>query len=202
MQEILGIFGGTFDPPHLGHLTLAAKAFDELKLTRLLWVLTPHAPHKLNRQISAPHHRLEMLTRAIQGVPGFEISTVEMDRPGPHFTLDTIKLLQAQYPDARLVLLMGSDLLPGFPKWKGSRELIRALYRIGVMRRPGHEIDLSSLAQTHPNLAARLVLFDNPALEISSSSIRQRITSSEAYCYHLPTSVCDYIQQNQPYSRY
>ncbi len=201
MQEILGIFGGTFDPPHLGHLTLAAKAFKELQLTRLLWVPTPRAPHKLNHRISAPHHRIEMLKRTIENNPGFEISTIEIDRPGPTFTLDTINLLQVQFPGARLVLLMGSDLLPGLPYWKGSHALINSVDRIGVMHRPGHKIDLITLDQTLPGLAAKLLFFDNSPLEISSTSIRQRITSSGDYCYHLPTSVCDYIQKNQPYSQ-
>jgi len=107
MSEIIGIFGGTFDPPHLGHLILAAEAQSQLQLSRVLWMLTPQPPHKSERSITPLKHRLEMLRRAIFETPGFEISTVEVDRPGPHYTIDSLTLLQRKYPDGKLVLLLG-----------------------------------------------------------------------------------------------
>src|SRR5512147_2567788 len=99
-HERIGLFGGTFDPPHLGHLILAAEARDQLALTRLLWVLTPTPPHKLHQEITPLEHRLEMIRLAIAGSPEFELSRIEIDRPGPHYTLDTLGLIRAANPDA------------------------------------------------------------------------------------------------------
>lgn len=199
MPEYLGIFGGTFDPPHLGHLILAAEALSQLQLTRVLWVLTPQPPHKPERPITAMEHRLEMLKRAVGTTPGFELSTVEIDRPGPHYTLDTIDLLQAQYPLARLVLLVGGDSLHDLPTWNRPKELIWALHSFGVMRRPDDAIDLKALESQLPGISAKVRFFETPQLEISSSTIRQRIQTGGHFRFFLPASVYDYIQKNNLY---
>ena len=199
MSETLGIFGGTFDPPHLGHLILAAEALNQLQLTRVLWVLTPEPPHKPERAITPLPHRLEMLKRAISSAPGFELSTIEIDRPGPHYSIDTLDLLQSKSPTARLALLIGGDSLRDLPAWSHPDELITAVYAFGVMRRPGDEIDLEALERSLPGLSAKVRFVDAPQLEISSSTIRQRIASGGHFRYYLPTSVYDYIQQNNLY---
>ena len=117
MPETIGIFGGTFDPPHLGHLILAAEALYQLQLNRLLWVLTPEPPHKPGRPIAPLPHRLEMLQRAIAQTPGFELSSIEIDRPGPHYTIDTLEILRIQFPAADFALLIGGDSLRDLPGW-------------------------------------------------------------------------------------
>jgi nicotinate-nucleotide adenylyltransferase len=199
MAESIGVFGGTFDPPHLGHLILAAEALSQLQLTRVLWVLTPQPPHKDERPITALHHRLEMLKRAVGTAPGFEFSTIEIDRPGPHYTLDTIDLLQAKFPSGRLVLLIGGDSLRDLPGWSRPDELLTALNAFGVMRRPGDKIDLQSLEQALPGISAKVRFVDAPQLEISSSSIRQRVANGGHFRYYLPSEVYDYIVQNNLY---
>jgi nicotinate-nucleotide adenylyltransferase len=199
MREMLGIFGGTFDPPHLGHLILAAEALNQLKLDRVLWVLTPQPPHKPDRPITSLDHRLEMLKRAIGTTPRFEISTIEIDRPGPHYTLDTLDLLQTKYPSARLILLIGGDSLRDLPTWNRPNELIYALDAFGVMRRPGDAIDLKMLENQLPGLSTRLRFFETPQLEISSSVIRQRIKDDGHFRFYLPSGVYDYIQKNNIY---
>jgi len=199
MAESIGIFGGTFDPPHLGHLILAAEGLNQLHLNRVLWVLTPQPPHKPDRPITPLPHRLEMLKRAIGSGPGFELSTLEIDRPGPHYTLETLDLLQTRSPAARLVLLIGGDSLRDLPAWNRPDELITAVNAFGVMRRPGDEIDLQALEKKLPGLGAKVRFVDAPQLEISSSSIRQRIASGGHYRYYLPSAVYDYIQQNGLY---
>jgi nicotinate-nucleotide adenylyltransferase len=199
MAETLGIFGGTFDPPHLGHLILAAEALSQLQLTRLLWVLTPQSPLKLGQELTALPHRLEMLKRAISATPGFELSTIEFERPGPHYTIDTLHLLQEKYPAAQLVLLVGGDSLHDLPAWGRPQEIIAILSAFGVMRRPNDKIDLERLEQFFPGLSAKLRFVDAPQLEISASTIRQRIASGGHFRYYLPASVYDYIQQNQLY---
>jgi nicotinate-nucleotide adenylyltransferase len=195
MAESIGIFGGTFDPPHLGHLILAAEALSQLQLTRVLWVLTPQPPHKPERPITSFPHRLEMLKRTIGTAPGFELSTIEIDRPGPHYTIDTIDLLQARFPSARLVLLIGGDSLRDLPAWNRPDELITAVNALGIMRRPGDEIDLQTLEGSLPGLSAKVRFVNAPLLEISSSSIRQRIASGGHFRYYLSSAVYDYIQQ-------
>jgi len=197
--ETIGVFGGTFDPPHLGHLILAAEALDQLQLTRVLWVLTPLPHHKLEHPITAQHHRLEMLKHAIKAIPGFELSTIELDRARPHFSFDTIKLLQARHPTAHLVQLIGSDQLIKLPDWKYSDDLVKATYAIGVMRRPGSGIDLAALENKLPGLVSKLWFFETPQIGISSSFIRQRIASAGHYRFFLPAGVYDYIQQNKLY---
>lgn len=199
MPQLIGIFGGTFDPPHLGHLILAAEAQAQLKLERVLWVLTPQPPHKPERPITLLEHRLEMLRRAISDSPGFELSTVEIDRPGPHYTIDTLNLLQEKYPTGKLVLLIGGDSLRDLPGWSRPREIIAAVYAFGVMRRPGDNIELDALERVFPRIRDKLLFIDAPQFDISSSSLRQRIADGGHHRYYLHTQVYDYIQQNHLY---
>lgn len=199
MTELLGVFGGTFDPPHVGHLILAGEALHQLQLSRVLWVLTPQPPHKPDQPITPLYHRIEMLKRAIGSAPGFEFSNVEIERPGPHYSLDTIDLLQMRHPKSPLVMLIGGDSLRDLPSWHQPEELVTAVYAFGVMRRPGSEILLGDLYETLPALQAKVRFFDTPELEISSSTIRERVATGGHYRYYLPPGVYDYIQQNRLY---
>jgi nicotinate-nucleotide adenylyltransferase len=199
MAETIGIFGGTFDPPHLGHLILAAEALQQLDLTRVLWVLTPEPPHKPDQDITALRHRLEMLRRAIADTPAFELSTIEIDRPGPHYTIDTLDMLQERHPSARLLLLIGGDSLRDLPGWSRPQEIVAAVQAFGVMRRPGDSIELDSLERVLPGIRAKVRFVEAPQLEIASSTIRQRIATGGHYRFYLPVSVYDYIQQNNLY---
>ena len=199
MAESIGVFGGTFDPPHLGHLILAAEALNQLKLSKVLWVLTPQPPHKPDRPITPLHMRLEMLKRALENAPEFEISTVEIDRPGPHYMLDTLDLLQFRQPLTRFVLLIGGDSLQNLPTWHRPDELVAAAYAFGVMRRPGDVIDTESLEKTLPGLKNKIRFIDTPQLEISSSSIRERIASGGHYRFYLPAEVYEVIRKNLLY---
>jgi len=199
MPENIGIFGGTFDPPHLGHLILAAEALAQLQLSRVLWVLTPQPPHKPDRPITALAHRLEMLRSSLADTPSFELSTVEIDRPGPHYTIDTLNLLQQKYPDAKLCLLVGGDSLRDLPAWYRAAEIFAAVHAFGVMRRPADSLELSALEQAFPGLNSKLRFVEAPQLEISSSTIRQRIAAGGHYRYYLHPQVYDYLQRNHLY---
>ena len=174
MPPLIGIFGGTFDPPHIGHLILASEARAQLGLERLLWVLTPDPPHKQGLPITPLEHRLAMLRLALQDAPGFEVSFVEIDRPGPHYALDTVNLLARQFPDAGLVYLMGGDSLRDLPTWHRPLDLLAALQFIGVMRRPDDSIDLPRLERTIPGLTAKVHFVDAPLLDIAAHEIRLR----------------------------
>ena len=123
MPNRIGLFGGTFDPPHLGHLILASEAQSQLELTRLLWILTPEPPHKHDQLITSVEHRLAMVNLAIADNPSFELSRIELDRPGPHYTLDTIKLVAEQNPNAEIVPIIGGDSLRNLPTWHDLKDL-------------------------------------------------------------------------------
>jgi nicotinate-nucleotide adenylyltransferase len=200
MQSI-GIFGGTFDPPHLGHLILAAEARAQLGLERLLWVLTPDPPHKQGQSIAPLEQRLEMVRLAIGEDAQFEISDVELNRPGPHYALDTVQLLSAQNPAAKLVYLMGGDSLRDLPTWHRPAEFVAACDLIGVMRRPGAEIDQASLEKSLPGLGAKVRFVEAPLLDIAARDIRRRIAEGRPFRYFLPERVYEYILRNSLYQK-
>lgn len=201
MKQRIGIFGGTFDPPHLGHLILASEARVQLMLTRLLWVLTPVPPHKLDRPISSLDDRLAMVKLALKDEPDFELSTIEIERKGPHYTLDTLHLLAEQSPRAELVFLIGGDSLHDLPTWHRPADLVAACHQIGVMRRPGDSIDLSVLEKQIPGITAKVKFIDAPLLEIASHEIRRRASKGLPFRYYLLPPVYDYIIQNSLYKK-
>ncbi|HPC07169.1 MAG TPA: nicotinate-nucleotide adenylyltransferase [Anaerolineaceae bacterium] len=181
----IGVFGGTFDPPHLGHMILAMEAYSQLKLDHLLWVLTPDPPHKRGQEISPIRQRLALSQAALRSEPLFELSRVEIDRPGPHFVSDTMHILNGQYPDDELIYLIGGDSLHDLPNWDRPREFILACHALGVMRRPDDEVNLPWLEEQLPGLTPKLRFIDVPLLEISSKQIRQRISDGMPYRYYL-----------------
>ncbi len=195
----LGLFGGTFDPPHLGHLILASEAFTQLRLDRLLWVLTPVPPQKRGQVITPLEHRLAMLELAIAGNPSFELSRVELERPGPHYTRDTVKRIQADIPSADVILLIGGDSLRDLPTWHRAVDLVAACREIGVMRRPGDSADLSALERSLPGIRPKVRFVDAPLLEIASSEIRRRAAAGESFRYYVPPAVHEYILQHNLY---
>ncbi len=193
MRPRLGIFGGTFDPPHLGHLILAAEAQAQLGLEKVLFVLTPQPPHKLDKQISALQDRLDLLKAAIRGQGIFELSTVEIDRPGPHYTVDTLAQLAELYPQHEFVYLIGADSLEHLPGWRRPAELLAACAALGVMLRPGAQPDLAALEAALPGISAKLELVDAPLLEISSSQIRRRVREGGHFRFYVPGAVYELI---------
>jgi nicotinate-nucleotide adenylyltransferase len=199
MPLLIGLFGGTFDPPHIGHLILAAETHAQLGLDQLLWVLTPDPPHKQGQPITPLEHRLAMVELAISDNHRFELCTVEIDRPGPHFALETVKILAEQNPAAKLVYVMGGDSLRDLPSWHRPTDLLAALHFIGVMRRPGDSIDLPALDKIIPGLAGKVRYVDAPLLDIAAHEIRQRVANGRPFRYFLPPAVFDYILEHNLY---
>ena len=195
----LGVFGGTFDPPHLGHLILAAEAQTQLGLGKVLFVLTADPPHKRGRQLTFVGDRLAMVEAAIKGQDIFELSRVEIDRPGPHFASDTMKLLAKEYLGKGLVYLIGGDSLRDLPEWNHPQDFVAACAAIGVMRRPRTRIDLDDLERALPGLSAKLEFVDAPLLEISSSEIRERVGRGGHFRFYLPGSVYEIIRKKNLY---
>lgn len=195
----IGIFGGTFDPPHLGHLILAGEAFAQLQLDQLLWVLTPDPPHKQDRTITPCGQRIALVQAALEDSPAFELSRVEIDRPGPHYALETVRILAAQNPGADLFYLIGEDSLRDLPTWRQPQQFVAALAGLGVMRRPGGSADLDAVEQALPGIRAKVYWVDAPLLEISSHQIRQRVAEGRPYRYFVPPAVAKGIEAMRLY---
>ncbi|MEW6403076.1 MAG: nicotinate-nucleotide adenylyltransferase [Chloroflexota bacterium] len=198
-RQRIGLFGGTFDPPHLAHLLLASEAAYQFDLSRVLWVLTPNPPHKDNDPITALEHRLALIHLTIADNPIFELSRLELDRPGPHFSVDTVKLLAAQDPNADITLLIGGDSLHDFPTWRSPSDLVTAVHQIGVMHRPGDSVDLPALEEHIPGLTEKVRFVDTLLQDISSTEIRRRIRNGEPYRYYVLPSVYEYIVEHRLY---
>lgn len=199
--ERLGVFGGTFDPPHIGHLILAEEALNQLQLDRILWLLTPDPPHKSGREISDLNHRIEMLKLALADAARFELSYLDIHRPAPHYAADTMQLLRAQYPHNQWVYLMGGDSLTDLPTWMTPLEFVQACDEIGVMLRPGRSVELDNLEEVLPGLKAKVRFIQAPLLEISSSLLREKMAQGAAYRYYLLPPVHDYIKRHQLYHK-
>ncbi len=197
--ERLGIFGGSFDPPHIGHLILASEALDQLGLSKVLWVLTPDPPHKRGQALTPLALRLEMVRAAIEDNPAFELSRVEIDRPGPHFAYETVRLLARQHPDAELVYLIGGDSLRDLPAWRDPQALLAEVASLGVLRRPRARINLDRLETQIPGLSAKVEFIDAPQLEISSSQVRRRAAEGGPFRYYLPERVYRIICEHHLY---
>lgn len=195
----IGIFGGTFDPPHIGHLILAGEALAQFQLHRLLWALTPDPPHKLENPITPLAHRLPMLQAMIRHNPAFELSRVEIDRPGPHYTVDTVHLIRDQHPDADLYLLIGGDSLRDLPSWRLPLDLVSAVSKIGVMRRPGDFTDLAPIEAQISGITAKIQFIDALLQPVSSSELRRRISRGEMYRYYVTPDVYEYIETHHLY---
>lgn len=200
MGERIGVFGGTFDPPHLGHLILASEALDQLRLDRLLWVLTSVPPHKLAVPLTPLEHRLAMLQLAIADEPAFQISRVDIDRPGPHYSADTLRLLAGENPGATLVFLIGGDSLHDLLTWHEPERLVAECDELGIMRRPGARIDMQNLERQIPGIAAKTRFMDAPLLEIASHEIRKRASEGRPFRYYVPAAVYEYIVAQRLYS--
>ncbi len=199
MVQKIGVFGGTFDPPHLAHLVLASEACSQFSLDRLLWVLTPLPPHKRGQRITETPHRLEMVRMAIMHDPHFELSTVELDRPGPQYAVDTVREIQQANPGAELTYLFGEDSLRDILTWHDPGIFISFCQFLGVMRRPGVQVDLEDLENHLPGLREKIRWLDCPYLEIASHDIRERIGEGRPFRYFLPENVFEYIVDNHLY---
>lgn len=197
MQRV-GILGGTFDPPHIGHLILGEYTAEALELDCLLFVPAADPPHKQSQRKTAVHHRLAMVKLALADNPRFQLSRVDVDRDGPHYSVDMVRIIQRQHPGAEMYFVMGGDSLRDLPKWYQPEVLI-GLCRLAVMRRPGDHVTPEMHAALLPTLAERVVMIDAPVLEISSTQITQRIHDDQSVRYVVPDVVRAYIHDNELY---
>ncbi len=199
MEGLTGVLGGTFDPPHYGHLALAESAQTTLGLAQVLWVVTALPPHKAGVAHTRLELRVEMVAAAIDGIEGFSVSRADIDRPPPHYAVDTLRWLAARRPGARFAYLIGSDSLRDLPTWHTPRELLQACEVLGVLLRPGVVLDLKALEEQIPGLRSKVRLFDAPVLPASGAEIRRRVRQGEAYDQLLPAGVAQIIRRERLY---
>ncbi len=197
---MIGVFGGTFDPPHIGHLILADEARAALDLERVLWVVTGVPPHKPRPPQAPLEDRLEMVTAVIAGEDGFEISRADVDRPPPHYALGTLTWLQERWTGHSFAYLMGSDSLADLPRWHRPAEFLAACAALGVMVRPGSAWDLRALERELPGLEAKCRFFEAPQVGISARDIRRRVAEGAPYRYLVPRAVTEVIREKGLYS--
>ena len=199
-MERIGIYGGTFNPPHLGHIQAAKAAVQALGLSKLLLIPDNIAPHKVLPPGSpAPEQRLEMLRLAVQDAPELEVSDLELRREGVSYTFQTILTLKEQYPEAQLFLLMGTDMFASFDTWKNTDIILRNA-ALGVLCRgdKGEQEAITEKAAQLTNQGARVELVNNPVLAISSTQLRRLIAFGCAEPF-LPEPVAEYIRQHGLY---
>jgi len=197
----LGILGGTFDPPHVGHLWLASLAGDALDLDRVLFMPAAQPPHKGGRLITRATDRLLMTRLAVQAEPDFELCPIEMERTGPSYTIDSVEELKRAYPDAQLFLVMASDSLAQIDTWREPDRLLAEVEWV-VGPRPGSALpDRSGLEERFGTDAARIHLLTGPALDVSSSEIRRRVAAGHTIRYLVPRNVEELIIDRGLYRR-
>lgn len=195
----IGLLGGTFDPPHVGHLWLAEVAREQLGLNEVLFLPVGEPPHKEGRRITAVSHRLTMTQLAIQDNPAFALDTTDSDRPPPHTTVTLLPLIQTQYPDAQLWLIIGADSLRDLPTWVEPQRLISQC-RLAVLPRPGVEIDWHVLETAVPHIRTITHWLEGPSVALSATQIRHWAEEGRSLRYLIPPTVLAYIQQHRLYS--
>jgi nicotinate-nucleotide adenylyltransferase len=182
-----GIYGGTFDPPHSGHLIVAEHVADLLKLDRVFFIPSYQSPHKTPGGSSAPEHRLAMTRLAIAGNPLFECLDIEVLKPEVSFTVSTLEQLTRSYPDDAFMLMIGMDNYQTFHRWKDPHRILE-LATLAVMNRPGFPQQVNELiGSVHTEFVPV------PDIDISSSDIRSRVRSSRSIRYIVPDAVADYV---------
>jgi nicotinate-nucleotide adenylyltransferase len=190
-----GVLGGTFDPPHMGHLVLGEQARAQLGLGRVLWVPAGEPWRKPHPPVTPAEHRAAMTSAAIVDNEAFELCRLELERPGPSYSVDTLEELRARHPDDELVFIIGKDALDDLPNWRRPERLVE-LATLAVAVRAGDEARVAPAG-----LDARVEWVDMPRLDISASDLRARAAGGLSLRYLVPPSVEAYIRDHGLYRR-
>jgi nicotinate-nucleotide adenylyltransferase len=197
----IGILGGTFDPPHNGHLMLADAALRQLRLAQVVFMPAKQPPHKLDDLTSPLNTRVAMLERALRGKPAFVMSLLEAERAGPSYTVDTLRQLHHDLPPrTEIFFLMGMDSLQNFPTWRQPRDIVK-LCKLAVLKRPGYFADLNALEEKIPGVKRAVVFIHAPEIHVSASEIRTRAARGEPIDDMVPRAVAEYIARHQLYRK-
>ncbi len=189
----VGILGGTFDPVHVGHLALAGRALDGLALDQVLFVPAGEPWRKTQRPITPAVHRLAMLRLAIEGNPAFGISDIELRRDGPTYTADTLEALAGERLDDAFWFILGADALADLPNWREPERIVRHAILAVAPREGELAVDAATLGV--PGIAGRVISFDCPRIDVSSSIIRERVAAGADIRGLVPERVRAYIEE-------
>jgi nicotinate-nucleotide adenylyltransferase len=195
----IGILGGTFNPPHLGHLVCAQEAYIQLGLARIMFVPARIPPHKPVDEEPGATHRLEMCRLAVRGDDRrFEVSDLEIQREGPSYTVDTLEELHSRTPDSELFLILGADIAAGLPRWQQPERVVSQA-TIAVAARPGTSREAVAEALRQVPGADTGRMFAMPEIGISSTMLRERVRAQQSTRYLMPEPVREYIDQHRLY---
>ena len=195
----LGIYGGTFDPVHCGHLAVAHRVREAFDLSRILFIPARQSPLRAPPLASA-RDRLAMVRRAIDGTPGFEVSPIDSERPGPSYMIDTLRVLASERPAAELFLILGADALGELPAWRQAGRILTTTQIITVPR-PGHSSTIpQEVLALHPHADRRIHVHQMPPVDIAASRIRAACARSRPIDAWVPPAVATYIAARQLYA--
>jgi nicotinate-nucleotide adenylyltransferase len=195
----IGILGGTFNPPHLGHLVCAQEAYIQLGLARVMLVPARIPPHKPVDEEPGATHRLEMCRLAVRGDERrFEVSDIEVRREGPSYTVDTLDELHSSTPDTELILIVGADIAAGLPEWHQAERVVTQA-ALAVAERPGTSRDAVTAALRRIRGGETGRFFDMPEIGISSTMLRERVREGVSTRYLMPDAVREYIDHHHLY---
>jgi len=202
MKPRIGIFGGTFDPVHLGHLIMAEQCREAGELNEVWFIPAARPPHKQDRPLTSFAQRVEMLALAIAGMPAFRVNELEKDRAGPSYTADTLAELHRLHPQTDFALLLGSDCLPDLPEWH-QPERILELAELLIYARPSWPaLTAESLRESlrlSENTAFRMRWVPGPSVDIASRDLRQRAAEGRSLRFLVPRAVECYIEEKKLY---
>jgi nicotinate-nucleotide adenylyltransferase len=194
----IGLLGGTFNPPHVAHLVCAAEAYDQLGLDRVLLVPTARPPHKEVPDDPGPELRARMCELAVEGDDRLAVSRIEVERPGPSYTVDTLKTLHERSPEDDLTFIVGGDMAHSLPTWHDPEGILR-LARVGVAERA--EVRRADIAERLAGLARadQVAFFDMPRIDVASSDLRRRVAAGRSIRYLVSDAVASYIEREGLY---
>ena len=198
----LGLFGGSFDPIHLGHLMLAESAREQCQLEQVWFLPASVPPHKMGRQLTSGDKRIEMLELAIAGHPGFSVSSYEVDRGGVSYSVQTLGHFRAQDPDGELFFILGADMLADLPNWREAAMVCELAVPIVACRAGNSEPDfgcLTGIARPERIEEIRRHRVESPGIELSSTEIRRRVAEGLSIRYRTPRAVQKYIETHGLY---
>jgi nicotinate-nucleotide adenylyltransferase len=194
----LGILGGTFNPPHLGHLVAAQEAYLQLRLDRVMLIPARTPPHKPVEDEPGAEHRIELCRLAVDGDERFAVSDLEITRTGTSFTVDTLDQLHSQAPDSELFLIVGGDVAAGLPRWR-EPERVLSLATLAVAKRRGTARASIDAALHRLRGGERSQFFEMPRIGISSTMVRTRVRARQPIKYFVPDAVARYIDEHRLY---
>jgi nicotinate-nucleotide adenylyltransferase len=195
----LGVLGGTFNPPHLGHLVCAQEAYVQLELDQVLWIPARIPPHKELPDDPGAEHRLALCRLAIRADERFAVSELELRREGPSYTVDTLEKLHATVQDSELYLIVGGDIAAGLPEWREPSRVL-SLATVAVVGRQGTARASIESALSRVKGGHRVQFFSMPQIAVSSTLVRRRVRAGQPIRYLVPDSVARYIERHSLYS--